>query len=263
MTLLGVIITCGLWLLVRLYEESEARKMCTPRCACADSAVEYDGWEGTVHTFNFASRHYHALFALANRRSLVNIDPAAVAQMEASYGAYENVPTITSAVSSAPQLESPIVAPASSVSSASFQLPPPPPPPPPPDQPLPQLPATRTPRASAPPSPSAAHDAYLAVIGDIETAKGPSTRRAAYERGRAILPPEMHDRLAVEATRIEVRAVLDKIDTLKTPSSKRRHLLEALEMIRTGDIPDGARVQGVAALESALNDLGQSSPPAE
>jgi len=92
----------------------------------------------------------------------------------------------------------------------------------------------------------------------LEAAKGPAGRRAALRDGLADLEqPAMRERLKLEASKVEVQAVLDKVDGLKTAAAKRRHLLAALEAIRSDDVPDELQAQQIHWLEAALSDLGE------
>jgi hypothetical protein len=90
----------------------------------------------------------------------------------------------------------------------------------------------------------------------IEVAKGPAGRRAAVRTGLERLTiQELRNKLLVEASRIEVEAVLEKVDGLKTSAAKRRNLLAALEDLRADEIPDELQAQQIRWLEDALADL--------
>jgi hypothetical protein len=67
------------------------------------------------------------------------------------------------------------------------------------------------------------------------------------------------ERLRIEAARIEVTAVLDKVDGLKTASAKKRHLLAALEDICSYDVGDSMQLRQIEMLEAALCEVEGSS----
>ena len=71
----------------------------------------------------------------------------------------------------------------------------------------------------------------------------------------AIHQQHVRERLYVKAARIEVRAVLDKVDGLKTAAAKRRNLEEALANLRSDPVPDDLQGREIALLEEALRDL--------
>jgi hypothetical protein len=62
-------------------------------------------------------------------------------------------------------------------------------------------------------------------------------------------------RLRLEAARIEVTAVLDKVDTLTTASAKKRHLLAALDDIRSDGVDDSLEGKQIEMLEAALREV--------
>jgi hypothetical protein len=94
------------------------------------------------------------------------------------------------------------------------------------------------------------------ALAKLETAKGPAGRRSAVRGGLERLSiQELRDQLLLEASRIEVEAVLDKVDGLKTAAAKGRHLLAALESLRTDEIPDELQVQQIRWIEEALAAL--------
>lgn len=76
-------------------------------------------------------------------------------------------------------------------------------------------------------------------IEKVESVKGPAARRAAVEL--ALNDPELVDRrddFVKSAAQLEVRATLDKVETLKTSAAKRRHLTDALAALRADSAPD-------------------------
>jgi hypothetical protein len=93
-------------------------------------------------------------------------------------------------------------------------------------------------------------------LAKLESAKGPATRRNIL---RAALPSLSSDaarqHLLLEASRIEVDAVLGKVDTLKTTSSKRRALTTAIEEIKSDAIADELQRTQLRLLGEALAEL--------
>jgi hypothetical protein len=123
----------------------------------------------------------------------------------------------------------------------------------------------RPPTAALPPASSSTEapgpaprdgDLFLRWVSKIETAKGPASRRAALEAAtRQIQNPDDKARLFQEATRIEVDAALTKADSLKTVAAKRRVLQEALEYVRSDNVPDTFQTDEIKKLEAALAQL--------
>lgn len=103
---------------------------------------------------------------------------------------------------------------------------------------------------------AARSETVRAALSRIERASGPVSRRNALAAALAELPSGQHrTTLLVEASRIEVNAVLDKVDSLKTPSAKRRHLEAALRTLREDELPDELQREQLAWLEDALRAL--------
>lgn len=92
----------------------------------------------------------------------------------------------------------------------------------------------------------------------IEAQRGPAGRRAMLTRALAVVPyTAVRERLLLEASRIEVAAVLDKVDGLKTTAARRRHIEAALQDLRGDSVPDALQAQQVAWLEAALASLAR------
>ncbi|MDI1476410.1 hypothetical protein [Polyangium sp. y55x31] len=99
-------------------------------------------------------------------------------------------------------------------------------------------------------------NAFRRTVIKMEAARGPAGRRSALEAGlREITSPQKRERLLVEASRIEVEAVLDKVDGLKTAAAKKRNLQTALEALRNDDVPDELQAKQIQWLEDALAEL--------
>jgi hypothetical protein len=72
--------------------------------------------------------------------------------------------------------------------------------------------------------------------------KGAEARCNAVDRALLeIHTPAGRDQLLTAASRIEVTAVLDKVDSLKSAAAKRRHLENAIAELRERGIAEGAR----------------------
>ena len=71
----------------------------------------------------------------------------------------------------------------------------------------------------------------------------------------------LRQQLLLESSRIEVEAVLEKIDSLKTDGAKRRNLVAALDAIRADPVPDELQAAEIAMLEDALRELDAEGGP--
>ncbi len=97
--------------------------------------------------------------------------------------------------------------------------------------------------------------AYEDCITKLETAKGPGTRQAAVDAAlRVIRDPDLMHRLLRAASKTEVQAVLDKVDQLKTPAARRRHIEAAIERLKSDQLDDEIQAEELAMLEKALAD---------
>lgn len=191
----------------------QATQMCSPECACAQRAVTYVGWSGTVETFDIMSEPYALRFMRSNLSKLVNVSPEILTKLHS----------------------------ASAVSVGSTQ-------------PVNPLPTPQAPPVQ--PSRRRGDAALLFWIEKIESAKGPAARRAALEL--ALQDAELHERreeFIKAAAQVEVRATLDKVDTLKMDSAKRRHLVDALNALRADSAPDELQDAAIQRLEAALAEL--------
>ena len=109
--------------------------------------------------------------------------------------------------------------------------------------------------AAAPPPPTRA--ALLDWISRIESYKGAEARRNALARAlEEITDPRERSQLQLAASRIEVAAVLDKVDGLATDAAKKRHLEKALAALRSDDVPDELQADQLRELEARLRELG-------
>jgi hypothetical protein len=240
-----ILMTCFLWLPVQLFLDASSKKraysLCGSSCAVPWAAATYLGWNGSVESFDFASTQFAFEFMLSNRRNLINLPYEVQAELQRYVDAKTNQPVIvrSSVAVAPPPPSSPVqyalpIGPASSTrgSEPLFSLP-----------------------AAAPVNPDEAF--VTGVLERLENLKGAAARKNALEHAIANAPSQgARERVLIEAARIEVRAVLDKVDTLKTPAAKRRHLEAALEQIRNDPVPDHLQAQEIAALESALRNLG-------
>jgi len=100
-------------------------------------------------------------------------------------------------------------------------------------------------------------DTVLDWIARIESYKGPVARRNALERAlQEIQDPHARQQLMIATSRIEVAAVLDKVDSLASPAAKKRHLEKAIADIRADNIPDELQAAELQQLEERLRSLG-------
>ncbi|WP_437975482.1 hypothetical protein WMF11_47275 [Sorangium sp. So ce295] len=94
------------------------------------------------------------------------------------------------------------------------------------------------------------------ALAKLEAAKGPAGRRSAVRFGLERLTlQDLREQLLLEASQIEVDAVLEKVDGLKTAAAKRRHLLAALDAVRSDEVPDELQAQQIRWIEEALAAL--------
>jgi hypothetical protein len=118
-------------------------------------------------------------------------------------------------------------------------------------------PAPAVPTAPRSVSTPASGDPVLDWIARIEGYKGPVARRNALERAlQEIHDPDAKRRLVLAASRIEVAAVLDKVDGLASAAAKKRHLKKAIDEISSDNIPDELQAEELQQLEERLRSLG-------
>jgi len=101
---------------------------------------------------------------------------------------------------------------------------------------------------------------YDEALRKLESAKGPAGRRSALQVAlERISSTEFRDQLLLEASKIEVDAVLEKTNGLKTVSAKRRRLQEALDGLKNDAVPDELQVTQIRWLQEALEQLETST----
>lgn len=94
------------------------------------------------------------------------------------------------------------------------------------------------------------------TLAKMSLARGTKSRQNAVDAGlRRLQHPHMRERLLLEASRLEVQAVLEKVDGLKTAKAKQRNLFEALEQLRNDPVPDELQRREILMLEQALGEL--------
>lgn len=59
----------------------EVRDISKASCACPGEAVEFEGWDGSLQSFQFANQMYAKEFMRKNRSKLVNVHPAVLAEL--------------------------------------------------------------------------------------------------------------------------------------------------------------------------------------
>jgi hypothetical protein len=91
------------------------------------------------------------------------------------------------------------------------------------------------------------------ALDKMASAKGPATRRNILAGLLAdVNDPDTRAHLLLQASKIEVEAVLGKADALKTAAAKKRVLVAALEELRLDDVPDELQEVQIKWLEEAL-----------
>lgn len=197
--------------------ESERRTS----CACAGPAVEFIGWDGSVKMMDFTSMRYAARFASANAKKIINATP----QLREAVAALV-VPVAPPALVAPPV---PVHPPASRSTSG----------------PAADVVAT-----------SSEHDVLLRWVTKIEGLKGPTSRKKALDRALAeVQAQDIRAELRRAALEIEVQAILDKVDALKTVSGKRRALELGIVYAREAGVPDKERDDAIESLERAVEGL--------
>ena len=102
-----------------------------------------------------------------------------------------------------------------------------------------------------------ARDLVLEWVSRIEGYKGPVARRSALERALTeVTNPEQQRQLMQAASRIEVAAVLDKVDSLASVEAKKRNLQNAIDSIHADNVPDELQANELQILEARLRSLG-------
>lgn len=76
------LLTCGIYLYFYLERRKRARALCLPACAPPRQAVQYFGWKGTVHHFDFHSPVFTRDFVIANGKKVVEVDPSVTALIQ-------------------------------------------------------------------------------------------------------------------------------------------------------------------------------------
>lgn len=182
-------------------KRAAAKALCGPACTSAQRAVTYEGWSGTVETFEIASEQYAVQFMLGNRAKLINVSPETWSRLRAA-------------------LDSGKVAP-----------------------------------AAAPALQTRGNDSLLRWTAKVENAKGPATRRAAVESALRDSNLTRREEFIRAAARIELRATLDKVESLQTVAAKKRYISDALEALRADSAPDDLQAAELTLLEDELKSL--------
>jgi tellurite resistance protein len=79
----AVLFTAGIYLYFYFQQRNHALRLCHSRCARPLEAVQYLGWSGTVHRFDFHSSAFTREFAIVNQSKLVDVDARVRALLEA------------------------------------------------------------------------------------------------------------------------------------------------------------------------------------
>jgi hypothetical protein len=211
-------IAVGVTVLVLL--RRKARELCSSRCVTPSAAVVYTDWYGTVHTFDVRSREYAALFMLANTKKLLNLTEDARQLMQ--WGLSQTL-SVKVEIDIDDDDDAPMV-------------------------------VAARPRSTA--VGTSDDDQLVRALSKLESLKGAASRRAALEAAlKTVRSPEAKERLLVEASKIEVHAVLQKVDSLKTKSAKKRTVMNALDEIRNDRVSDELQAKQTEMLETLLSDI--------
>jgi hypothetical protein len=201
--------------LLAAQRRSEAEASCGRGCVIPGPAVSYLGWSGSVKTFSFSAETYAGCFAQSNARNLVNVS-ADLRQALEHLEHLERLALVVPIAAGEPRLA--------------------------------QAPRGATERPSAEP--------VLEWIARIESFKGSVARRNAVERAlQEIQEPHARQQLVLAASRIEVAAVLDKVDGLASLAAKKRHLGKAMADIRADNISDELQAAELQELARRLQSL--------
>jgi hypothetical protein len=109
------------------------------------------------------------------------------------------------------------------------------------------------------PIPGDDSEALLRWVEKVESAKGPRARRTTVES--ALRDPRLtrRDEFIRTAAKIELNATLDKVETLKNVAARKRHLIDAIEALRTDSAPDHLQAAEIRVLEDQLQALASSN----
>jgi hypothetical protein len=95
--------------------------------------------------------------------------------------------------------------------------------------------------------------AYHEALSNVRLARGPTSRaNALYAALAKIAQPHVREQLLLEASRLEVQAVLEKVAGLKTKSARVRNLQEAIARLKVDEVPDVLQADELAYLERSL-----------
>lgn len=94
-----------------------------------------------------------------------------------------------------------------------------------------------------------------AVAAKLRAASGPATRRTILARALEGISENDRKALLLEASRIEVEAVMAKVRGLKTVAAKRRNLEAALLALKQDEVDDELQAQQISWLQRALVEL--------
>ena len=100
---------------------------------------------------------------------------------------------------------------------------------------------------------------YQAALLDIRSARGPRSRDRAFERWAPRLQqPHLREQLLLDASKLEAKAVLDKVAGLKTKAAQVRNLEEALYRLRSDGVPDQLQAAEISELQRVLAEVEAS-----
>lgn len=195
---------------------NKAKEMCSSSCAAPGVGVEFLGWDGAVQSFSFTNQKYALAFMSSNRTKLQNLTHAQIEAME------EFKRNNAVSQSSEPK----------------------------------RVTGKETNQSAKIETPVSTEKIFLKWIEKLEAAKGPASRKAAIAAAlKEIIEPKEQERFLMEASRIEVQIVMDKVDGLKTTAAKKRNLEAAIENLENDDIPDHMQTKEMEMLRNELESL--------
>ena len=206
------ILSLLLALVARYKTRQNALALCTKECPTVHVAASYDGWSGSVHSFDFAHRNYAARFMQMNVNKLVNLNSEARAILESC---------LQDSTFANPKTEGLFLG--SERNNKSDED---------------------------------AGELFFQCVSKIERAKGPASRRAALDAGlQKLTDTELRRRLKVEATRIEVSTGLERMEKLKSRSSRARLLSSLRGYLSDETLPHDFRDEQIRWITETVMEL--------
>jgi hypothetical protein len=218
MVFIAIFVGIGTWIGAMAKYQSRARSMCFGDCASPSAAVQYVNWYGTTHSFQIASRRYAAEFMAANANKLINLteDARQLLNSAASVARTPHNRTESTQINVTLHVD---------------------------------------PESSAVTQSKSEDQALVSALSKLESLKGAASRHAALDAALKTLTSDVaRSRLRDEAARIEVSAALDKLDSLKTDTAKKRIIREAIADIQQRNLSTSVASECISRLTAALSE---------